>query len=103
MIRVNYCKTGDRHRLALSGHAGYDNTGHDIVCAGVSALSLALLAYVQTQAEIREAQYESGELLIDCVGGPRTEAAFDMAMTGFTNLANKFPRCVDVYIASDGG
>lgn len=103
MIRVNYCRTGERHRLALSGHAGYDNTGNDIVCAGASAISLALLAYVQTKADINEARYESGELLIDCIGGPRTEAAFDMAMTGYANLAHKFPQCVDVYIASDGG
>ena len=103
MIRVNYCQEGDHHRLAVSGHAGYDDSGRDIVCAGVSSLSLALFAYLPAVAVIREAQYSSGELLIDCTGGIATMAAFDMAMTGYMNLANNFPQCVDVYIASDGG
>ena len=40
MIRVTVYKTG-RHEYAgvdLSGHAGYENAGHDIVCAAVSVL-----------------------------------------------------------------
>ena len=40
MIRVTVYKTR-RHEYAgfdLSGHAGYEETGHDIVCAAVSAL-----------------------------------------------------------------
>ena len=40
MIRVTVYKTR-RHEYAgfdLSGHAGYEEAGHDIVCAAVSAL-----------------------------------------------------------------
>ncbi|MFR9146491.1 MAG: ribosomal-processing cysteine protease Prp [Mediterraneibacter sp.] len=40
MIRVTVYKTG-RHGytgIDLSGHAGYEDAGHDIVCAAVSVL-----------------------------------------------------------------
>jgi uncharacterized protein YsxB (DUF464 family) len=103
MIRVNYSREGDRHRLSIEGHAGYDNSGRDIVCSGVSALSLALFAYLPDVAVIHKAQYSSGALLIDCAGGTAVQAAFDMAMTGYLHISAKYPQCVDVYIASDGG
>ena len=103
MIRVNYSVDGARHRLSVRGHAGYDDSGRDIVCAGVSSLSLALFAYLPEVSVIREACYSSGEVLIDCTGGTAARAAFDMAMTGYTNLSIQYPQCVEIYTASDGG
>lgn len=103
MIRVNYCRDGKRHRLAVKGHALYSDSGHDIVCAGVSSLSLALAAYLKTAAVMHEVKYDSGELLIDCSGEDAAEAAFDMAMTGYLNLAHHYPQNVEVYIAANGG
>ena len=43
MIRCLYEKKGNRHILKISGHAGYDNEGRDIVCAAVSAIFYTLL------------------------------------------------------------
>ena len=103
MIRVNYCDEGVRHRLSVEGHAGYDDSGRDIVCAGVSSLSLALFAYLPEVSVIKEARYSSGGMYIDCTGGTAARAAFDLAMTGYTNLSIQYPQCVEIYIASDGG
>lgn len=103
MIRINYWNSGDHHKIAVSGHAGHGSSGHDIVCAGVTAISMALFAYLPEVAVIREAQYGSGELLIDCTGGTAARAAFDMAITGLANIAQKYPQNVDIYIASSGG
>ena len=104
MIRINYERTGNRHRLAAQGHAGYATHGNDIVCAGVSALSYSLLGYLyNTDAEISEARTDSGDLLIDATGDQMTAGAFDMAMVGYLQIAKKYPQYVDVSIASIGG
>ena len=41
MIKVNIkAKNGNINSIKISGHAGYDVSGKDIVCAAVSALAL---------------------------------------------------------------
>ena len=40
MVRIAYIP--DQYRLIARGHAGSGEPGHDLVCAGVSALVLAL-------------------------------------------------------------
>lgn len=104
MIRINYCRTGDRHRLAVEGHAGQDQHGKDIVCAGVSAVSFALVGYLaQCDADIESLTGYSGNISIDCTGGERVEAAFDMALAGYLQISKHYPQYVNVYIASIGG
>lgn len=103
MIRVNYFRSGDRHRLAVEGHAGYDKHGKDIVCAGVSAITNTLLAYLHSiNTNLSEASASSGSVSIDCTGGEKVEAAFDMAVTGYINLSHQYPQYVVTYIASQG-
>lgn len=104
MTRINYCREGDRHRLAVNGHAGQAPRGQDIVCAGISAISFALLGYLQQcEAEIREISGGGGSLTVDCTGGERVENAFDMALVGYLTIAKNYPQNVEVYIAANGG
>lgn len=104
MIRVNYLREGNHHRLSVKGHAGYAAHGDDIVCAGVSGISYALLGYLNhAGCDISEARADSGDLLIDARGGALIAGAFDMAMVGYLQISRKYPQCVDVYIAAPGG
>ena len=104
MIRVNYLREGERHRLSVTGHAGYATHGNDIVCAGVSSISYTLLVYLHhIGARLNEARADSGDLLIDAKGGKMTDGAFDMALVGYLQIAKKYPQHVDVYIAAQGG
>ena len=98
MIRVDYTRKGSHHHtLTVHGHAGYDDTGRDIVCAGVSAISYALLGYLyHVGYVVEDVKTESGDLSLSCVGG---DAAFDMAMVGYLQIARAYPQCVDVHIA----
>ena len=78
MILVNYDRTGNRHRLSVKGHAGYSDHGDDIVCAGVSSISFALVGYLHhAGCDIEEVRTDSGDLLIDCSGGELIAGAFD--------------------------
>lgn len=99
MIRIDYKREGKHHTLTVQGHAGYDANGKDIVCAGVSAISYALLGYLHNAGcVVADAKTESGDLGIACWGG---NEAFDMAMIGYLQIAKKYPQCVDVHIAGD--
>ncbi len=104
MIRVNYLREEDTHKLSVQGHAGYDETGRDIVCAGVSAISYALLGFLHDAGcGIGKAQTASGEMIIECGRDVEIDSAFDMAMIGYLQIAKKYPQCVDVYIARTAG
>lgn len=49
MIVVNVTRTG----LTVEGHAGYAETGKDIVCAAVSALTQTLIAGIESLTDDR--------------------------------------------------
>lgn len=51
MTRIIYER--DQYSLHLEGHAGFDQAGADIVCAGVSALTEALLRQLQRRENWR--------------------------------------------------
>ncbi len=41
MIKISINKTNDLvDEITISGHSGYDELGHDIVCASVSCISI---------------------------------------------------------------
>ena len=99
MMTIRYVKKGYAHRLSIAGHAGYAENGSDIVCAGVSAIAYALLGFLENDDDVvyeDEPICEEGRLEIDCRGGDRANAAFDMAMIGLLQIAEQYPRCVSV-------
>lgn len=104
MIQISYRRAGDRHQLTVEGHAGQDRRGRDIVCAGVSALSFALLGYLaECGAEIEEMSGGSGSIAVSCTGDERAAAAFGVAMTGYAQIAERYPQYVEIHIAPQGG
>lgn len=104
MIRVRYLREGDHHTLSIQGHAGYAEHGNDIVCAGVSAISYALLGWLNhAGCDISAARVDSGDLEVSCKGIKQAATAFDMAVIGLGQIAKKYPRHVEVYIAAPGG
>ena len=101
MIRIEHSREGDRHRLTAKGHAGYGPRGADIVCAGVSALTYALLASIEKLGgTILEAWVTSGDTKIVCRGG---DGAFAVALCGMKEIARKYPQHVEVIDAAQGG
>lgn len=104
MIRAVYTQAGDRHKLTVTGHAGYSEHGNDIVCAGVSAISYALLGFLHnTKTRELRAEATSGNMALVCRGDADVAAAFEMAVIGYMQISKKYPQYVDVYIASTGG
>ena len=98
MIEVSYVR-GDNpphHHLLIRGHANAAPHGHDIVCAGVSAIAFALLGFLERQGGTDPApEVTSGKLdIFSLVDDDRTAAAFEMAVIGLEQLALHYPQCV---------
>ena len=102
MIYINHRASEDVNTLTITGHAGYDDHGNDVVCAGVSAITYTLLGFLTNHLddiESTDAQLEGGHVHIKCRGGGETAAlAFEMAVIGIEQIAVKYPKHVTVDI-----
>ena len=61
MIDVYVKDYGDRWTMSMIGHAGYEEEGKDIVCAGASALWFTLLSELQEACDHFETDSDFGE------------------------------------------
>ena len=78
MIRAKYVRDGEYHSLTISGHAGYDEMGRDIVCAAVSATVYNLLGYLEYhEVETTESTVEHGGVTIACEGEEDIATVFE--------------------------
>ena len=99
MIEVIYYR--EKNRVSISGHAFSGEAGHDLVCAGVSALAYTLAANVgnmedQGQAEDVKIKLEKGCGIIRCkaVNGceDMVRRIFEAVCVGFEIMSANFPK-----------
>ena len=105
MINITYMQRGNSHLLQIYGHANYDSSGRDIVCAAVSAIAYTLFGFLENHKgeadSISGPQAESGNFYVLCSGGPYISMAFEMALIGLAQIANAYPRNVSLSVSSD--
>lgn len=105
MIEVRYTSRRSLHELSVKGHAGYAEPGSDIVCAGVSAITYALLGFLDAnEGEARDVvtDVREGSVTISCEGTTRISAAFEMAMIGYEQIAAMYQGYALVNKDADG-
>ena len=93
MISIKYRREGNSHSLVMDGHAEYAGHGEDIVCAGASAIVCSLLGWLENNSEdLSYCDYvaESGKVRIDCEGGERTAAVFEMTAIGLLQIEDSY-------------
>ena len=95
MIRVYAQRKGSRCRLLVEGHAAY-STENDIVCAGVSALTGALIRYARLSPACGHLRCyaKRGEAFLSCRGG--LGAGFDLVLQGLCAIAEQYPAHVRI-------
>jgi len=96
MIRIHYDFDRNHHDLYITGHAGYAPRGQDIVCAAVSGIACALMAYASDLKALEKKLCRPGELKLRCSRSDETDVAFDMAMEGYQCIARTYPQYVEV-------
>ncbi len=96
MIRARYRR--EAPELTIAGHAGYAPAGQDIVCAGVSALTGALLMTLKEREDAGdgglEFRYDREEMTVRWRAERDEEAirtAFDTVWAGIELLAEEYP------------
>ena len=99
MIEVIYYR--EKNRVSIRGHAFSGEAGHDLVCAGVSALAYTLAANVgnmedQGQAKEVKINLDKGHGVIRCKAVEGCEdmvrRIFEAVCVGFEVMAINFPK-----------
>ena len=101
MVSAKYTVEENTHTLVVLGHAGYDEHGKDIVCAGASALVQALIGWCEENYETVNCisvDQKGGEVLISCEGGKDVAAVFYMTAIGLEQIAYTYPDHVQIDI-----
>ncbi len=107
MIRASFTRTEDKTFLfKIDGHAGQDDSGHDIVCSAASILAYTLaqtMRYVEDQEGLALnpiIQLNEGNAII--LVRPKEEYEGEVAQTfftievGFSLLAQNYPQYVEL-------
>lgn len=79
--------------ITVDGHAGYAEAGHDIVCAGVSALTQTLAASLEefTNDRITHVQHD-GHMRLDYKNlSEQGQLLVDSFFMGICGIANAYP------------
>lgn len=110
MIKGKMELSRNRLRLEMEGHAGYAESGRDIVCAAasslVSTLMLALNAQLGSRSDIYFDDPRAGPMVLDC--GPQAEdmetarLIFSTIACGLEALAYRYPDNVEFTLTEDG-
>lgn len=99
MIQVTYYR--QFNRVTVEGHAGSGPEGHDLVCAAVSSLALALagnVSYMQTQGAVYAVTIDlkEGNAEIQCTPYRRYRDSvaqiYRAICVGFELLSTKYPQ-----------
>lgn len=77
----------DRLHLRIEGHAGRAPKGEDLVCAGVSALGMAMLLAVGDEDFRAEVEADADKGLIDARCDPMDCFSYDAAKTVMETIA----------------
>lgn len=107
MVHVDYTLCPDEFSLTVSGHAGYAAKGSDVVCAGVSALTLALCRYIEANISLSQAglfikRVSDGFVLLAVADVADSElrkglyAAFSVCVAGLLGISAQYPENVAV-------
>jgi uncharacterized protein YsxB (DUF464 family) len=97
MIRIYAEHTGDRCRLFAQGHAE-PGAERDAVCAGVSALTGALILHARAVgARYLRYHMRPGEIFFSCREGGE---CFELVLRGLRAIAGRYPEHVKISAVS---
>ena len=95
MIKVSFSRSADGFSFDAFGHAGYSDSGDDIICAAVSGIVYALAGYLINECNGAVVKaLRPGAASFRCGGDG--EAAMRMAYIGLLQLALTYPDFVSV-------
>lgn len=103
-IKSQYNKETKAYRFVIKGHCGYAPSGKDIICAGCSALCLALAQTIKDSASHLQQKPKikigNGRAYIEFIPKDEYKNSFDTAVytiiEGFRVLENEYPDYIKI-------
>ncbi len=96
MITVTVWKRdGESYKIESSGHAGFAEKGHDIICAAVSALLVNTVNSIDSFTDdIIHVVSEEGYLSLEFIVGPGRDSGLliDSLMLGLSQIQDSYDR-----------
>lgn len=109
MIRIALRQDERSAQFIISGHAGYDENGKDIVCAGISTLTNMLANMVRQWAEADLIPLwmiwpddDPHHIYVETGGDPAINSALDSIITEFFQFSGLYPDNVKVQFLDSG-
>ena len=101
MTRVWIYETDDRAAIRMEGHAEYDKTGRDIVCAACSVLIQSLINTLQLLGTPNSWKQDDGKVGLSFSkekeeNREKALGAFNMCKVGLEMLAASYPQNVTI-------
>ena len=98
MTTINVSKSRKQYLIVLKGHAGFDMSGNDVVCHGISMLGFTLLQALLDAEEtgllrnlsqrIDDAEIEAS---FEPVNRGKVDVILDTILCGFRLLQTRYP------------
>lgn len=103
MIDVYFCRSGNRYTgFYVTGHANYAERGKDIVCAAVSALTIALENSLVELSDVpimrkRYIDKEYEKIFIP-TPSDKTDLLFEQYRIGIQGIVEAYPKNVTLHL-----
>ncbi len=94
IVRVGQDKEGRITSLSLSGHAGSGPKGHDLVCAGVSAVSQGALNAIDQDGFHIEVKPGKLELIAKSLPNSHDQIVLETVVVQLESLEASYPDCI---------
>lgn len=95
MIEVKYVERYKKRKLEISGHAAAGPEGHDLVCAGVSALAITLKTALDVNGFKCKSEARDGYMSIRC-RDENAVSVFHTVMCGLEALRAMYPEHIRI-------
>ena len=96
MIKVNVYESRKLLKLEISGHAGYAESGKDIICSAVSVLSINLVNSLEKFTKDKffcDIKEDSGDLRLEVESpGESAKLLFNSCVLGLENISEEYGR-----------
>lgn len=96
MTRITVTETGEHVEIRMNGHAGYDGTGRDIVCAACSVLIQSAANAMQVLNIPYAWRQEPGDVWLCIRKTGDWLGVYTMARVGYEMLAQSYPENVQL-------
>lgn len=95
MTKIEYNQKENQFSLLAKGHAGFADSGNDIVCAAISTLTQTLVYHLIDNSKNYSYTIKPGELWVYAEGEKEVEAS-KVILTGLQVLQENFPNNLEL-------